>query len=331
MVIAELNQPCSIKYEFKVKDCEIGIRLDKYIASQLKECGRIQVQRLITGSKVFVNSKIENRCNKRIRAQDFITMIVMKKEKGLKPYKLWLNIVFEDDYIILVNKPPNLTVHPSNEKDTMTLVNALIHYSKNLSSLSGNNMPGIVHRLDKGTSGLIIIAKNNAVHLHLRNQMVHRKIKRRYMALTYNTPNPVMGNIRTYLVKCKKQYNKMQVTDDSKMGKNAITNYRVVSTYLNGMFSLVKCDLETGRTHQIRVHMQYKNSPIIGDQKYSAYYNFSRNHISKDLAKSIDNLSRQALHAYKISFLHPVSCKMLHFEIPLSQEMKNIISLLETS
>ena len=318
-----------IAYDFEVVEGEEKERLDKYITSKIGEQTRSQIQFLILNSGVRLNNSIERNCGKNIKIGDSISISIIKKESSIEPYDLKLNVVYEDEDLMVINKPPNLTVHPGTNTNNQTLANALVSYSKNLSSASGEDRPGIVHRLDKDTSGLMLVAKNNDTHLYLCGQIMERKVKRKYLAITYGVPNPIIGRIITNIAPCKKDHTKMRVVSDE-TGKIAITNYRVMNIYENRMFSLVECELETGRTHQIRVHMKYKNTPIVGDKKYALYYNFNPEFVSKELVTKIKRFSRQALHAYKISFTHPKSLKPLEFEIPIDIGMQGILNLLKT-
>ena len=324
----KLNKSNESTYMLKVKERDHGKRVDKYITSQIMEKTRSQIQLLIINVGVFINNNIEKNCSRKVKTGDVILISIINKKNTLEPYNLKLDIVFEDAYLMVINKPSNLTVHPGSNTTNKTLANALIDYSKNLSSVNCHNRPGIVHRLDRDTSGLMLVAKNNETHFYLCAQIMARKVKRKYLALTYGVPNPVIGQIVTNLAACKKNHTKIQVGNDGS-GKIAITNYRVINAYANRMFSLVECELETGRTHQIRVHMKYKSTPIVGDQKYSSYYNFNPDCISQKLFVSINELSRQALHAYKISFFHPKSFELLSFTIPMEKKIQNIINLLK--
>ena len=317
-----------IAYDFEVISGEQGERLDKFITSKISEQTRSQVQFLILNSGVTLNNIIEKNCGKKLKIGDLISIFIITKQTSIEPYNLKLDIVYEDEDLMVINKPANLTVHPGTNTDNQTLANALVSYCKTLSSASGDDRPGIVHRLDKDTSGLMLIAKNNDTHLYLCGQIMERKVKRIYLAITYGVPNPIIGRIITNLAPCKKNPTKMRVVADE-TGKIAITNYRVIHVYENRMFSLVECELETGRTHQIRVHMKYKNTPIVGDKKYSLYYNFNPEFVSKELVDKIRSFDRQALHAYKISFTHPKSLKPLEFEIPIDSGMKEILNLLK--
>lgn len=315
-------------HTFEILKGEEGERLDKYITSKIEGQTRSQIQFLILNSKISINNDIERNCGKRLRIGDKILLSIIKKRTTIEPYDFKLNIVYEDEDLMVINKPSNLTVHPGSNTQNKTLANALVAYSNNLSSASGENRPGIVHRLDKDTSGLMLAAKNNEAHLYLCGQMLERKIKRKYLALVYGVPNPVIGRIITNIAPSKKDPTKMQVVRDED-AKTAITNYRVINIYENNMFSLVECELETGRTHQIRVHMKYKNTPIVGDQKYALYYNFNPDFVSKELSNKVKELNRQALHSYKISFTHPQSLRPLEFEIPMDSSIQEIIDLLK--
>ena len=314
-------------YNFEVLEGEGGERLDKYITSKIVERTRSQIQFLILNSKVVVNDNIEKNCGKKVRSGDKIVLAIVAKQNTLEPYHLKLDIVYEDDELLVIHKPSGLTVHPGTNTDNNTLANALVAYCKNLSSASGDTRPGIVHRLDKDTSGLMLVAKNNETHLYLCGQIMERKVKRRYLALTYGVPNPVIGQIVTNLAPSKNDPTKMQVVS-SAAGKIAITNYRVLKVFENRMFSLVECELETGRTHQIRVHMKYKNNPIVGDQKYSVYYNYNVEVVSHSVVDEIKLLGRQALHAYQIAFTHPKTQKPMEFQIPMDAKIQRLIDLL---
>ncbi len=315
-------------YTFEIIKGEEGERLDKYITSKIEKQTRSQIQFLILNSKVTINNDIERNCGKKIKIGDKISLSIIKQPTTIEPYNFKLNIIYEDEDLIVINKPSDLTVHPGSNTKNKTLANALVAYSNNLSSASGENRPGIVHRLDKYTSGLMLVAKNNETHLYLCGQILERKVKRKYLTLIYGVPNPIIGRIITNIAPNKKDPTKMQVVKDDD-AKIAITNYRVINSYENRMFSLVECELETGRTHQIRVHMKYKNTPVVGDQKYSLYYNFNPEFVSKELNNKIKKLNRQALHAYKIAFVHPRSFKPMEFEIPMDNSIQEIINLLK--
>ena len=317
----------TISYTFKVEDIKQETKLDEYLALQISDTTISQLQLTISNSGVLVNNRIENDCSKKINTGDLIIISLITKNNTLKKYNLKLDIVFEDENLIVINKPSNLTVHPGHNTNNETLANALINYSKNLSSIGGNHRPGIIHRLDKDTSGLMLVAKNNKTHLYLSGQIIKRKVQRKYLALVYGVPNPVIGKIVTNIAISKKDRTKIQVVNN--IGKTAITNYRVIHTYENKMFSLVECELETGRTHQIRVHMKFKGTPIIGDKKYAVHYNFNYKLLPTQLVESVIKFPRQALHAYRISFFYPKLSKILNFTIQIPSCIQKVLTLLK--
>jgi 23S rRNA pseudouridine1911/1915/1917 synthase len=315
------------RYDLEVKEEEKGERLDKYISTNVEKQSRSQIQFLILNERVWLNGKVEKNCGKKVKCGDKIVLSIISRPIVLEPYYIDLDIIYEDEDLLVINKPSGLTVHPGTHTQNNTLANALVAHCKNLSSASGDTRPGIVHRLDKNTSGLMIIAKNNETHIKLCGQIMERKIKRKYLALIYGVPNPVIGRIITNIAPNKKNPVKMQVVNDG-TGKIAITNYRVLKVFENRMFSLVECELDTGRTHQIRVHMRYKNTPIVGDQKYAIYYNFNVEVVSSQVIEKIRFLGRQALHSYQIAFSHPRTQKIMDFEIHMDKKIQEIIDLL---
>ncbi|MFQ3306967.1 MAG: 23S rRNA pseudouridine1911/1915/1917 synthase [Candidatus Midichloriaceae bacterium] len=318
------------EHRFEVDKSFHGERLDKFVAEQCESQTRSQIQYLILTSNVHLNGKVETHCAKKIRSGDQIDLTINTKPTTLEPYEYKLDIVYEDDDFMVINKPSGLTVHPGANTKNTTLANALVAYSKKLSTAGGDERPGIVHRLDKNTSGLMLVAKNNATHLRLSTDIMERTVKRKYLALVNGTPNPLIGQIATNVAPNKKDRTRMQVVNNN-TGKIAITNYKVLKSYENNMFSLVECELDTGRTHQIRVHMKYKNNPIIGDQTYGLYYNFNKDAISEELYIKIKELKRQALHSYKLSLLHPTTSEPMNFEIPFDRTLQNLIDALSKS
>ena len=323
-----MKAPQSIKIgqTFQVVLQEAGIRLDKFIASKIVTKSRSQIQHLILNASVILNCNIEKNCSKRLQNKDVILLFCIKKKNVIKSFDFPLDIIYEDKDLILINKPSNITTHSGANILYRTLSNALEYYCKKLSFVSGPNRRGVVHRLDKDTSGLMLIAKNNSTHFYLCNQILKKQIKRRYLLILYKAPNPVMGKIITNIAPSKNNPATMRISC-TELGKNAITNYRVINGYKNSSFSLVECELETGRTHQIRLHMQYKNSPIVGDKKYKACSNFNINFSSYGLIPKIININRQALHAYRISFIHPKLVKKLEFKLPVAYCMANVLNL----
>ena len=250
----------------------------------------------------------------------------MKKETKHSAENIDLNIIFEDEDLIVINKPPNLVMHPAPGNESGTLVNALMHYTNNqLSNLDDNARPGIVHRLDKDTSGILVVAKNNNVHINLAKQFKEHTISRRYKAIVWGTPDN--QSIEGYIERNRKNRKKMSLNNKG-FGKYSKTDIKLEKTF--GIASLVDCHLHTGRTHQIRLHLTSKNSPIIGDKIYgkSKINQFGKDKNTFNKFMILKNFERQALHAYHLGFDHPTSKKRMDFDIEIPEDFKNLIELL---
>ena len=240
------------------------------------------------------------------------------------------HIVYEDNDILVINKPKGMVVHPGAGNYKNTLVNALLFkYKKKLSNINGPLRPGIVHRIDKDTSGLLVIAKNNISHSNLGEQFSKHTIKRKYICLAWGVIRPLEGKIETLITRDKKNRQLMTVSDIN--GKKAITNYKTIKVFnIKDIpkISLIECSLETGRTHQIRVHLKYKGSSLLGDKQYGKkHIKFKK--INNEFFKSLNELSGQALHAQTIGFVHPTSKKRMNFNSDLPGSFKKILKLLE--
>ena len=311
-------------YLIKIIKEEQGQRIDKLIAKKLPELSRGYIQYLIKNSDVTLNGKIINDCSKKIIADDEIKINYSQKTSYLKPYNLELDIIYEDKHIAIINKPAGLTVHPGKNNQSETLANALLaHYQNNLSDIGGNFRPGIVHRLDKDTSGIILVAKNNEAHMKLSKAFEEKSIRRKYKALVYGNPVPSIGKIEGNITKSLKTPIKMTLSKTH--GKTAVTHYRIIEKFAGNRFSLIECELETGRTHQIRVHMQNKKNPILGDQLYSRHMNLNQALFNEKANKAINSLKRQALHSYFISFSHPITHQVMTFESNLPKDITDVI------
>ena len=240
-----------------------------------------------------------------------------------------LDIVFEDKDIIIINKPSGMVVHPGAGNYENTLVNGLLYkYKKKLSDINGNLRPGIVHRIDKETSGLLVVAKNNLAHSKLGEQFSNHTIKRKYLALVWGVIRPLNGKIETLIARSKKNRQLMAVSETR--GKKAVTNYftkKIYNIQNIPKISLVECQLETGRTHQIRVHMSFKKNPLLGDKQYGKK-NLKFKKIDKDFEKKLNYLNRQALHAKSLGFIHPTNKKFINFESKLPKDYKKLLDLL---
>ena len=282
-----------------VPDEETGERIDSFLSGKT-DFTRTRIQQLIKDRNITVNGK-PTKSSYKIEENDEIAIEVPEVETTeIKPENIKIDIVYEDSDIAVINKQAGLVVHPAHGHYSGTLVNALLYHIKDLSGINGEIRPGIVHRLDKDTSGLIVIAKNDKVHAALTEMFQEKKIRKTYLAILKGKLNKSEGKIVTQIGRDKNDRKKMTVIDDAAKGKNAITNYRVISQ--NNLFTLVKVNIETGRTHQIRVHMRHLGYPILGDSVYGRK----------------DNEKRQMLHAYKLEFIHPVTGRQMEFigEIP---------------
>ena len=282
-----------------VPDEETGERIDSFL-SEKTDFTRTRIQQLIKDRSITVNGK-PTKSSYKIEENDEIAIEVPEVETTeIKPENIKIDVVYEDSDIAVINKQAGLVVHPAHGHYSGTLVNAILYHIKDLSGINGEIRPGIVHRLDKDTSGLIVIAKNDKVHAALTEMFQEKKIRKTYLAILKGKLNKSEGKIVTQIGRDKNDRKKMTVIDDAAKGKNAITNYRVISQ--NKLFTLVKVNIETGRTHQIRVHMRHLGYPILGDSVYGRK----------------DNEKRQMLHAYKLEFIHPVTGRQMEFtgEIP---------------
>lgn len=276
-----------------------NIRLDKFISLSMPELSRTLIQQYIKEGNVLVNGKTE-KASYKIKLHDDIEITLPdNKEMDVLPENIPLDIVYEDKDVIVVNKPTGMIVHPSSGIYSGTLVNALLYHCQDLSGINGVLRPGIVHRIDKETSGLLMIAKNDKAHQSLSKQLKEHSVTRRYVALVHGIIPHSHGKINAPIGRDVNDRQKMAVTKTN--SKEAITNFTVLKRYDD--MSLIECRLETGRTHQIRVHMAYIGYPVYGDPKYG----FKRD----------DQKNGQFLHAKKLGFIHPATGEYLEFESPL--------------
>ena len=319
----------TIKFVTDYKD--EGKRLDVILSNRIKDLTRSNLKKIIESKQVKVNNLIAYSPSKKVKNNQNISVnLSIDKDKKIKPFNIKLNIVFEDKDIIIVNKPSGMVVHPGAGNFDKTLVNALVHkYNKKLSDINGRLRPGIVHRIDKDTSGILVVAKNNLAHSNLGEQFSKHTIKRKYTALVWGVIRPLKGKIETLIGRSKKNRQLMTVTETS--GKKAITNYftkEVFNIKDIPKISLLECELETGRTHQIRVHMSYKGNPLLGDKQYGKK-NTKFKKINKDFENKLNILSRQALHAKSLGFTHPVNKKYMNFNSDLPTDFKTLLNLLK--
>ena len=297
------------------------------LVSKLEGYSRTQIKTLILNGNVSLGEKeIKDPSYITKENENYSINIILKQETKHSAENIELNIIFEDDDLIVINKPPNLVMHPAPGNESGTLVNALMHYTNNqLSNLDDSSRPGIVHRLDKDTSGILVIAKNNNAHINLAKQFKEHTISRRYKAIVWGTPDN--QSIEGYIERNRKNRKKMSLNNKG-FGKYSKTDIKLEKTF--GIASIVDCHLYTGRTHQIRLHLTSKNSPIIGDKIYgkSKINQFGKDKNTFNKFMILKNFERQALHAYHLGFDHPTSSKRMNFDIEIPEDFKNLIELL---
>jgi 23S rRNA pseudouridine1911/1915/1917 synthase len=316
--------------KFLITDRDVGERLDIVLVKLLPSFSRSNLKKIIEQKQVKVNNSVVESASKKLKEDDNVEVSLVPKDKiKILPAKIKLNIVYEDEDILIVNKPAGMVVHPGAGNYNNTLVNALIYkYKKKLSNVNGSTRPGIIHRIDKETSGLLIVAKNNYAHSNLGKQFSDHTIKRTYQALSWGVLRPLSGRIETLIGRSRKNRQLMSVTEIS--GKKAITNYTTVKVFeIKDIpkISFIECKLETGRTHQIRVHMAYKGCSLLGDQQYGKK-NIKYKKINEDFENKLKILNRQALHAKSLGFFHPTTKKFMSFESKLPLDFKKILDLL---
>ena len=308
-----------------------GNRIDKFLQSQLSKISRTRLQSLIRNGNVKLNDAVIYEVSKKIKKEDIIEVdFPSPKETLIKPQNMSLDILYDDSDIIIINKSPGVVVHPGAGNYEKTIVNGLLfHYQNRLSSVGGKLRPGIVHRIDKDTSGVIVVAKNDNAHINLSKQFSDHTIKRTYEALIWGSLRPKSGKISEKISRSTKNRQLMTVRKDK--GKKAITNYKTLEIYQNlnlPKISLVECNLETGRTHQIRVHMNFKGNQILGDKSYGkSKKKFKK--IDLDLEKKINNFGRQALHAKNLGFKHPKTGKEIFFEAKRPEDFDALVKILK--
>ena len=316
--------------EFLINKKNNGDRLDVFLSKEIKNLTRSYIKKLIEKKNVRLNKIISISPSTKIKIDDKIVINIIEEENlKIIPNNIKLDIVYEDKDFLIINKPKGMVVHPGagNYKDT--LVNALIYrYKNNLSDINGGSRPGIVHRIDKDTSGLLVVAKNNLSHSNLGKQFSDHTIKRKYQCLAWGVIRPLNGRIETLISRNKKNRQLMTVSDIN--GKKAITNYKTIKVFnIKDIpkISLIECELETGRTHQIRVHLKYKGTSLLGDKQYGKK-NIKFKKINKDFFNKLSKLDGQALHAQTLEFIHPTKNKWVSFESKLPIDFKKTLDLL---
>jgi len=316
--------------EFSINKKNSGERLDIFLSKKIKNLTRSYIKKLIEKNNVRLNKRISTSASTKVKTNDKIIVNIIEEENfKIIPKNIKLDIVYDDKDLLIINKPKGMVVHPGagNYKDT--LVNGLIYkYKNSLSDVNGNVRPGIVHRIDKDTSGLLVVAKNNLSHSNLGKQFSDHSIKRRYKCLVWGVVRPLNGRIETLISRNKKNRQLMTVSDVN--GKKAITNYSTIKVFnIKDIpkISLIECELETGRTHQIRVHLKHKGTSLLGDKQYGKKKIKFKN-INKDFFNNLSALDGQALHAETLEFIHPTKKKWVSFKSKLPMNFKKTLDLL---
>ena len=315
-------------FRFKVDPGQSLLRIDKFLSLRIENSSRTRIQIGANAGNILVNNN-PVKSNYKVKPGDIIQVVLPTppREIELIPENIPINIVYEDEDVVVVNKEPGMVVHPGYGNYTGTLVNALMWHFKDLPLFStGELRPGLVHRLDKNTSGILVIAKNELALNRLSKQFYDRTTDRRYIALVWGVPDPLKGTITGSVGRSVKDRKVMQVFPDDSQGKPAITHYKVLEEL--GYISMVECKLETGRTHQIRVHFMYMKHPLFNDEEYGGDQILKGTTFTK-YQQFVKNcfkiLPRQALHAKSLAFDHPVTGKRLSFESAIPDDMTQVI------
>jgi 23S rRNA pseudouridine1911/1915/1917 synthase len=313
-------------YRFDVPKGQLLLRIDKYLMNMIPNATRNKIQNAAVAGDIYVND-IPVKSNYKVKPLDVIRIMLSHPpfENRVDPEDIPLNIVYEDAALLLINKPPNFVVHPGHGNYTGTLVNALAFHFENL-PMNSSERPGLVHRIDKDTSGLLVVAKTEAAMTHLAKQFEAKTTEREYIALVWGNVIADEGTIEGNIARHLKDRMQMAVFSDPEIGKPAVTHYKVLERF--GYVTLVSCILETGRTHQIRVHMKHIGHPLFNDERYGGHLILKGTTFTK-YKQFIDNcfkvLPRQALHAKTLGFTHPTTDEIMRFDTELPQDFQDCI------
>lgn len=301
--------------QYEVTAEEDGLRLDQYIAGRCMDLSRSYIQKLIKESRVTINKNIQTKTKTAVQESDIVNVSLPDpKELEIKPQDIPLDILYEDNDVLVVNKPKGMVVHPAPGHYEGTLVNVVLYHCRdNLSGINGVLRPGIVHRIDKDTTGALIVCKNDKAHQKIADQLRAHTITRSYRAIVYNNFSEDEGMINAPIGRHPTNRKKRMVTE--KNSKEAITHYKVLD-HLNHKFNYIECRLETGRTHQIRVHMSHIGHPLLGDEIYGP------------VNSKFKNLQGQTLHAATIGFIHPTTEEYMEFSAPLPDYFEKLLKTL---
>ncbi|MCS6822730.1 MAG: RluA family pseudouridine synthase [Cytophagaceae bacterium] len=315
-------------YRIEVDKGQSPMRIDKFLLSRIENATRTKIQNAIESGAVKVNGK-ETKSGYKIKPGDLIIISLPHPPRTdvIVPENIPLDIMYEDEDLLVVNKPAGMVVHPAHENWSGTLVNALVYHFNNLPThRNGDGKPGLVHRIDKDTSGLLVVAKTEFAMTHLAKQFFEHTIERTYYALVWGEPEPAKGTIREYIGRSMKDRRIMAVYKDGEHGKYAVTHYEVLKPLR--YVSLVQCNLETGRTHQIRIHMKHIGHPLFNDEAYGGNQILKGTVFTK-YRQFVENcfkrMPRQALHAKTLGFIHPKTKKQMHFDCPLPSDFAEVL------
>ena len=320
----ENNDELFEHFSFLADKGQEPVRVDKFLMNRIENATRNKIQKAAKSGYIFSNENPVKQ-NYKVKPGDNIKVMFHHPpyENLIVGEKIDIEIIYEDNDILIVNKPPNQVVHPGHGNYSGTLLNGLIYHNENLPE-NRDGRPGLVHRIDKDTSGLLVVAKSDTALTKLSEQFFHKTIDRKYLAIVWGTPSPEQGTIDKYLSRDKKNRMIMSVPVNEDIGKRAITHYKVVEKL--GYVSLVECELETGRTHQIRAHMKHIGNPIFNDERYGGD-KILKGTIFNKYKQFVENcfrlLPRQALHAKTLSFNHPRTDERLAFETELPNDFKS--------
>lgn len=317
------------KYRFEIPEGKKKERLDVFLASSIENATRSKVQKLIDAKLVTVNG-VSVKSNYQVKPFDVIEAVhpIAPRPEETEPEDIPLDIVYEDDYLLVINKPAGMVAHPAFANYSGTLVNALLHHTKKLSGLNEPGRPGIIHRLDKDTSGLLVVAKDDFTHAKIAEQFSKRTVDREYHAICWGKFKERKGEITFNIVRSKKDRKKFSVSDSE--GRTALTLYEVLEEF--EFTSYLKLNLKTGRTHQIRVHLSGIGKPVFGDPTYGGrqvVYGSELPKIKARVQNLLEIMPRQALHAKTVGFFHPHLKKKMFFNSELPEDMKNLIQKLK--
>ena len=314
---------------YDVQEDQRGARLDRFLINATQEVSRTYLQRLIREGSATVNGKVTKQPSYALRNGDRVclTLPPPRPLDTAQPERISLDILHEDSHLIVLNKPAGMLVHPASGVNVGTLVNALLAHCTDLSGIGGVERPGVVHRLDKGTSGVLVVAKTDVVHRELSVQFERHSITRQYVAVVCGAPTETTGTIDARIARSRRDRRRMTTIETG--GRHAVTHYEVLERY--PQFALVQLTLETGRLHQIRVHLQHIGHPVAGDAVYGGEQRALNDADTPELKQVLSQLKRQALHARLLGFEHPATTERMTFSAEMPKDMQRIVDALQQS